>query len=153
MFVHHVFDECGAQTEDTNRPEGAQTMEPGAERSGAAAERRPRWTGPHTIQAPTGAQQEPTRRVSRSMFASCKVFIETIVLVRKRALASCCGAPFGAWELFLRLPRATRCRRSRRHRSALVCSKLASKCPYTQPPHVMADWAVVEVVRRFWLLP
>ncbi len=56
--------------------------------------------------------------VLRSIFTSCEIFIERIVLTRGRTIASFCSAPLGAWELFPRLPRAARCRRGRRHRFA-----------------------------------
>ena len=74
--------------------------------------------GPITIQAPTGAQQEPVRRVLQMIFASYEIFTERLVVTRERTLASFGDAPIGASELFLRFPRAARCRHDRRHCSA-----------------------------------
>ncbi len=52
------------------------------------------------------------------MFASCNIFIERMVFTRVRTRVMFCSAPIGAWEFLRRLPRAARCRRGRRHRSA-----------------------------------
>ncbi len=70
------------------------------------------------------------------MFASSEVFIDRMVLTRERALASFCSAPIGASELFLRFPRAARCRRGRRHRSALGSIVSARWAGRAVPSHV-----------------
>ncbi len=108
-------------------------------RSGVAAERRPRYTGSPTIKAPTGAQQELTRCVLRAIFVSCEIFIERMVFMRVQTRVMFCNAPVGAWELFRRLPRAARCRRGRRHRSApgsIVSARWAGR----MTPSHMAIW-------------
>ncbi len=87
-----------------NCPKGAPTIQPGAERSGAAAERRPRLTGPHTLKAPTGAPQELTRCVLRTMFASCEIFIERMVFMEYEPASSFVTPRLGLGNYFDAFP-------------------------------------------------
>ena len=105
-------------SKDANRPKGAQQSSPGQSEAAQPRSVAPgRWS-PKPASPNRGATRANAVAFA-TMLASCEIFIEALVPKRERARTSFCGAPIGAWELFLRLPRAARCRRGRRHRSAL----------------------------------
>ncbi len=127
-----------------NRPEGARQSSPGQGRAERRSREAPPWvSGPQNVPSPNrGATRANASGVPNHLrlLEPCSPLAGSAssgLCSRENELARCFVAPrLGLGDYFLGLPRAARCRRDRRHRSALGSIVSARWAGRVAPSHM-----------------